>query len=226
MGFERVISVRLQAKVDGFVSSMRSARKSVDDLTKADVPKLTKAFDDLANKAAFAGTAVASGVGLAVKQFADFDQAMSAVKANSGATGAQLDALRASAVKLGADSQFSATEAAQGINELAKAGVQTGDILGGALKGSLDLAAAGQHARHLAQIDVAHQATLQRTLDVNLLHGPLLHHRHAGFVRSPIDQYFLSHGLLVSLASLGLAVTESVCPPGAAPGQFQRRAAP
>lgn len=144
MGFERVISVRLQAKVDGFVSSMRSARKSVDDLTKADVPKSTKAFGDLANKAAFAGTAVAAGVGLAVKRFADFDQAMSAVKANSGATGAQLDALRASAVKLGADSQFSATEAAQGINELAKAGVQTGDILGGALKGSLDLAAAGQ----------------------------------------------------------------------------------
>lgn len=102
------------------------------------------AWDDLSNKAAVGGLAIAAGIGVAVKRFADFDAAMSAVQANSGSTGAELDALREAAIQLGADSQFSAAEAADGINELAKAGVAAGDILGGGLKGSLDLAAAGQ----------------------------------------------------------------------------------
>ena len=141
---EKVVSVALQAKVQGFVSGMQKAKASVDDLTKAAAPNKAQAFEKLADKAALAGIGVATAVGVAVKRFADFDQAMSAVKANSGATGAELDALRASALKLGADSQFSATEAAQGINELAKAGVEAGDVLGGGLKGALDLAAAGQ----------------------------------------------------------------------------------
>ncbi len=141
---EKVVSVKLQAKVDGFVSSMRSAKSSVDDLTKADIQKPAAAFSDLSNKAAIAGVAVAAGIGLAVKRFAEFDAAMSAVQASTGATGEQLDALRDAAVKMGADSVFSAREAAEGINELGKAGVSTADILGGGLKGALDLAAAGQ----------------------------------------------------------------------------------
>ena len=140
---ERVVSVKLQAKVDGFVSSMRSAKSSVDDLTKADIQKPAAAFSDLSNKAAIAGVAVAAGIGLAVKRFAEFDAAMSAVQASTGATGSELDALREAAVKMGAESVFSAREAAEGINELGKAGVATADILGGGLKGSLDLAAAG-----------------------------------------------------------------------------------
>ena len=79
-----------------------------------------------------------------MKRFADFDEAMSAVAANSGATGKELASLRDIAKEFGASTQFSATEAAQGINELAKAGVSTADIMGGGLKGALDLAAAGQ----------------------------------------------------------------------------------
>lgn len=141
---ERVVSVRLQAKVDGFTAGMRKAKASVDDLTKADLKKPSQAFSDIADKAAVMSVAVGAGLGVAVKRFADFDQAMSAVKANSGATGAELESLRAAAVKLGADSQFSAAEAAQGINELAKAGVSTTAVLNGGLKGALDLAAAGQ----------------------------------------------------------------------------------
>ena len=141
---EKVVSVRLQARVEGFTAGMRKARASVDDLTKAAAPNKAKSFESLANKAALAGVAIAAGIGVAVKRFADFDEAMSAVAANSGAAGAELESLRAVAIKLGADSQFSATEAAQGINEMAKAGVKTADILGGGLKGALDLAAAGQ----------------------------------------------------------------------------------
>jgi TP901 family phage tail tape measure protein len=52
--------------------------------------------------------------------------------------------LRDAAIKAGADTQYSATEAADAITEMAKAGVSAKDIMGGGLKGALSLAAAGQ----------------------------------------------------------------------------------
>ncbi|MEJ9345900.1 phage tail tape measure protein, partial [Bacillus licheniformis] len=53
-------------------------------------------------------------------------------------------ALTELAIKLGADTKYSALEAAQGMEELVKAGVSTKDILNGALKGALSLATAGE----------------------------------------------------------------------------------
>jgi TP901 family phage tail tape measure protein len=143
---DRSVVVKLKADVQGFRSSMASAKRSVDDLTKADVNKPAKSFDSLATKAAFAGGAIALGIGKAISSFAEFDATMSAAAAATGSTGDQLQALRDAAVKAGADTQFSATEAAQGITEMAKAGVSAKDILGGGLTGALDLAAAGQLA--------------------------------------------------------------------------------
>lgn len=141
----KVVSVVLQAQTSGFVAGMRNAKASVDDLTRStEAVSKQDAFAAMSGKAALAGGAIAVGLGVAVKKFAEFDSAMSAVAANSGASGAELDKLREAAITLGADTQFSATEAAEGINELSKAGVGASDILGGGLKGSLDLAAAGQ----------------------------------------------------------------------------------
>ena len=88
--------------------------------------------------------AVGIGAGSAAKSFMDFDAEMSAVAANTGASGAELESLRQTAIRLGADTQYSGAEAAAGLNELAKAGVSTSDIMGGALSGALSLAAAGQ----------------------------------------------------------------------------------
>ena len=94
--------------------------------------------------ATIAGAAV-GGIGIAaVKASTDFNKAMSGVGAVAGATSAQLEQLRQAAMQAGQDTAFSASEAAQAEAELAKAGVAVGDILGGALSGSLDLAAAGQ----------------------------------------------------------------------------------
>jgi TP901 family phage tail tape measure protein len=54
-----------------------------------------------------------------------------------------MDALTQAALEAGKVTKFSATEAAGGIEELAKAGVSAEDIIGGGLAGALDLAAAG-----------------------------------------------------------------------------------
>lgn len=89
------------------------------------------------------GAALLGAVGLVVKAYSEFDGQMSAVAATGEDARDNLDALRQTAITLGADTQFSAGEAAQGIEELAKAGVSAADAINGGLKGALDLAAAG-----------------------------------------------------------------------------------
>jgi TP901 family phage tail tape measure protein len=84
-----------------------------------------------------------AGVAVAAKRYADFDQALSHVAATGTDARMNLGALRETAIQMGADTVFSATEAAQGIEAMEKAGLSAKDILGGGLKGSLDLAAAG-----------------------------------------------------------------------------------
>ena len=91
-----------------------------------------------------AGGVMAAGVGLAVKSFADFDASMSQVQSGTMASGKALGDLRAAAIDAGAKTQYSATEAADAITAMGKAGVSTKDILGGGLTGALSLAAAGQ----------------------------------------------------------------------------------
>lgn len=88
-----------------------------------------------------AGLAVAAFGAAAVKMAADFDQQMSTVQANTGATSAQMDQLRAAAIEAGASTVYSASDSADAINDLGKAGMSVTDILSGGLSGALNLAA-------------------------------------------------------------------------------------
>ncbi len=88
-------------------------------------------------------TAPIVGLGTAaVKAGADFEEGMDKVGAVSGATGEDFNKLRDLAKKLGSETKYSATEAAEGMQFLAMAGFKTNDILN-AMPGMLDLAAAG-----------------------------------------------------------------------------------
>lgn len=91
-----------------------------------------------------AGLAIAAFGVASVKMAADFDQQMSTVQANSGATSAELSQLRQAALDAGASTVYTAAESAGAINDLAKAGMSVSDILSGGLTASLNLAAAGQ----------------------------------------------------------------------------------
>lgn len=93
-----------------------------------------------------AGLAIAGGFALAVKSAADFESRMSAVKAVSGASAGEMDKLTAKALQLGKDTSFSASEAAQAIEELVKAGVSVPDVMNGAADATVALAAAGEVA--------------------------------------------------------------------------------
>lgn len=92
--------------------------------------------------AGFAG--LGYGVFDAVKNYSDFTAQLSQIKAVTGLDAEVMDAVKEKALELGADTQFSSTEAAQGMTELLKAGVSVKDVLGDASQAALDLAAAGQ----------------------------------------------------------------------------------
>ena len=96
-------------------------------------------------KTAIAGAAGAAGISFgiydAVDEFKDFEQTMSQVKAISGATEEEFDALTAKAKQMGADTKYSATESAQAFTYMAMAGWKSGEMIAG-IPGIMNLAAA------------------------------------------------------------------------------------
>lgn len=143
---DRSISIELSANVANFTAGMRTAQQATTDFGNrtAEFARNNEQDLDRVGKASMVmGGALLAGFALAVKSFMDFDSAMSEVKASTHETAGNMDLLREAAINAGADTAFSASEAAKGIDELAKAGVSTKDILGGGLTGALSLAAAG-----------------------------------------------------------------------------------
>lgn len=91
-----------------------------------------------------AGAVIAGGLALAVNSAADFEKQLSNVAAVSGATEEEMEGVRAKALQLGKDTQFSASESAQAIEELVKAGLSVQDVMNGAADATVNLAAAGE----------------------------------------------------------------------------------
>lgn len=139
---DRVVTVTLSAKVAGYQAEMNKAAQATSKVA-SEADNSRKAFDMLGKGMVVAGGLMAAGIGVAVAKFADFDQAMSNVAATGDDARGSMEALRDAAIEAGAKTVFSATESANAIEELAKAGISARDILGGGLAGALDLAAAG-----------------------------------------------------------------------------------
>jgi TP901 family phage tail tape measure protein len=122
------------------------AAKASEDAAKAAAEAEAKhkdAVEEVATAAGVSAAVVVAGVGVSINAYAEFDKQMSVVDSATHETADNMNLLRQAAIDAGADTSFSATEAAQGIEEMAKAGVATSDILSGGLNGTLALAAAG-----------------------------------------------------------------------------------
>jgi TP901 family phage tail tape measure protein len=142
---DRSIMVRIGANVTGLVSSLKTADRAAQDWGNkqlAWVQKNEQSINALSRNVGVLGAGLTGLAVLAVKKFADFDAAMSGVAATGDDARGSIDELRDAAIRAGADTVFSATEAADAITALAKAGVSAKDVLDGGLTGALDLAAA------------------------------------------------------------------------------------
>ena len=107
--------------------------------------KMQQLGDKMANvgksMTTYVTTPIVTGFAAAVKKTMDFDSEMSKVKAISGATEEEFQALRDKAIEMGDKTKFSAAESAEALEYMAMAGWKTEDMLSG-IEGIMALAAA------------------------------------------------------------------------------------
>ena len=139
----------LDLDISGFLAGLKSAQSEADSASKNIATKIGKNVSGIGKKLTSAGTTLTKnvtvpllGIGAAgIKVATDFEKGMSEVKAISGATGKDFDALRNKAIELGADTAFSSNEVAEAMTEMAKAGWSSEQIIDG-MSGVLAAAAA------------------------------------------------------------------------------------
>ncbi|MCY9510594.1 phage tail tape measure protein [Paenibacillus larvae] len=118
---------KTKLSLNGIGESMQKAGKKIADAGSNLTKKVTLPI---------------AGIGAAaLKVGIDFEAGMSEVKAISGATGEDFEKLKAKAEELGANTKFSASEAASGLKYMAMAGWDTKQMLAG-IDGVMMLAAA------------------------------------------------------------------------------------
>lgn len=151
-----VLNILVNANTGGAIAALQAvdaqAHKTAATANKTS-SKVGAAFAKW-GKAGAAGGALAIGFALfsATKKTMEFEKQMSSLQATSSATRREMAQLEKQAIKMGAATVFSATEAAQAQIELAKGGLSVKQILGGGLRSALALAAAGE-------LDLAEAAT-------------------------------------------------------------------
>lgn len=124
-----------------FRQGVNQARQDMQGLGKG-AQDTSKGISTLNKASTAAGIAIVASVGASVKAAANFEQSMAKVKAISGATDAEFKQLESTAKTLGATTQFSASQAADGLAFLSLAGFKAQDSIN-AMPAVLNLAAAG-----------------------------------------------------------------------------------
>lgn len=128
----------------GFSSAFKDLKVFGDKTAKVDskLKGLQSAFGTVGSTLSKNVTLPIAGIGAAaLKSGTDFESAMSEVKAISGATGSEFDALRDKAIKMGAKTKFSASDSAKAFKYMAMAGWDASQMMDG-IAGVMDLAAA------------------------------------------------------------------------------------
>ena len=122
--------VELGFKDDDFKKGIAGASKDLEKFG-GKLSSFGKKLDGMVVKGFKAATAsaVAFGTSVAITG-ARFEQSMATVSAITGRAGADLDALKERARDLGATTTFSATQAADAMQQLARAGLTTNEIIG------------------------------------------------------------------------------------------------
>lgn len=122
------ILVEVGADITEFSRGMSQAQKSLNDFTKSS-KNTFDAFKQVGTTITAAGTGLALGLGAAVKTTVDFDSALRKAGAIAGATDAEFEQLKNTAITLGANTSKSATEVAVALTELAAKGFNAADAI-------------------------------------------------------------------------------------------------
>jgi len=138
--------------LDGFSRELKKFQKITGKIpaqmakvaasTSKSFRKMGDSIRSLRDKTAIASAGMIAGFVVAAKEIGNFQVSMNEIEAASGATAKEMKALRKAARLMGATTQFSAGEAADGLAQLAKAGFKSEKAIK-TLPAVLNLAAAG-----------------------------------------------------------------------------------
>lgn len=134
------VRAKLTLENSEFRQKMEESRREMQRL-KQESAKVKEARENMKTGLATLGAGVVATIGASIMSAARFEQSMAKVKAISGATGEDFEALKEKAKELGANTAFSATQAADAMALFAAAGFKTNDIIN-SMDGLLNLAAA------------------------------------------------------------------------------------
>ena len=143
------VTDRLVVVFDADFQRIKGALRKLDTSVRQTLRRVERRFDKLGKKMEKTGKKMSSSLslpialigGYAIKMAGDFEASMNRVAAVSGATQSQFDALNSKAKELGATTQFTASQVAEGMKFLAMAGFEPAKIIG-AIEPTLKLAAA------------------------------------------------------------------------------------
>lgn len=140
-------SDRVKESLTGVERASNKAEKAMDGLNSK-VKNVFRSMGAGIGKGALFGGIAALGTaayvgGKSLSKAMDFEAQMSTIEALTGATEKEMAQMQALALKMGANTKYNALEAAQGIEELLKAGIKPATVQSGALEAALNLATAG-----------------------------------------------------------------------------------
>lgn len=144
---DRTITTTLRLNIQDMQGKLRKAGQDVKSFgmtAERTIQRNRAQWASLSTGIGLAGVAMIGFAALSVKTAADFDKSMSKVRSTGDDAAQNIDGLRKAALKAGADTMFSAVEAADGVTDLVKAGRTAAQVMGGDLTGTLALAAAGE----------------------------------------------------------------------------------
>lgn len=137
------LAVSLSLDTIAFEKGSTAAQKQMAQMQRK-FAKIGKEIGGIGKTMSLAITAPVVGAGAAVvKMTGDFEAAMNRVSISTQGSAAEMKAMSDLALKLGKDTTFGASDAADAMDMLAKNGVAARDILNGAADAAVNLAMAG-----------------------------------------------------------------------------------
>ena len=142
-----IVDIVIRA-TDQFSSVFNNIRSQAESASGSITSSFQRAGANMSSIGKTMSTAISlpiAGIGAAaLKAGMDFEAGMSSIKALTGANAEEMVRLHDLALKMGADTKYSATEAAKGMEELLKAGMSVEQVMSGGLNAALSLATAGE----------------------------------------------------------------------------------
>lgn len=142
------LSAKITGDSSGFDKAIQSAEKTASSFEKR-MESISSKAKSIGDKLSGMGKTLSLGVTTpltiagksAVNTAAEFESSMSRTQGALNLTSAEMEELKDLAMEMGAQTIFSAADAGDAMNELAKGGLTAADIQAGALKSTMDLAA-------------------------------------------------------------------------------------